>query len=415
MKRLMLSVFCCLVLLLPSCRSPQAPSGAAVRQEADSASVSVRLVTGPYGPDLAAASAQGYYRYVSDSTNVERGGNILYTDFAACAEVALCSRPDCTHRDESCTSWLPFWSGELFLSADESALFCIGDAGGGDELWRMNPDGSEKTMLYRCESGEDFTGAVASDVENLYASLSAVGGMERLADTKTVLRIDSVSGACEKLFELDSNEWIQGAFDDQLVVKSVEPEAAVRYALYSLSTGERTEIYSFEGESQSLPEGAFLYVLAKSGKEQADVLRVNLRTGEAATLCTGFPFFGWVMMDDVRDGKLRVSVSDTRANDPALVEHYLYWIDCETGEVTQTTLTYPWVETAQFVQVLAEYEDSFLVQRGIEYTPIMLTGTDGTAYETTSETPVYAMIAKSNYFANNPVYQDVAPSLLPGA
>ena len=433
-------LFCILsAMLLTSCGKPQeaplpessSPS-VMIQENADSAEreeIELQMVTGAYGMDMQIASQQGFYRYsasISDASE-SGSGNILYMDFASATEIALCSRPDCRHSDESCTSWFPFRGGKLFLNADQTVLFLVGSAGSpesGDQLWRMNPDGSGRTLLYECKSGERFSDAVASDGKDIYITLSTlnVGNSE---SGQKLMRIDPETGEAAELFSFSSLKALMSAFDDRLVFwEKNEYNAMMEYSLYSLSSGEWSEVYSYPAEGKApeqgvgaYPDGAYLYIFAQSGEWQAEVRKLDIRTGSVQTLCTGLPYFGpdSIFVSGLLDGKIKVTLADTRANDPALIEHYCYWIDCETGELTENTLEYPLGEITQFVAVLAEYEDSFFVQRGVEYIPVMLTGMDGTAYESTVETPVYAMISRADYFANHPAYQDIVSAVLPGA
>ena len=433
-------LFCILsAMLLTSCGKPQeAPltessSPSVMMQEnADSAEreeIELQMVTGAYGMDMQIASQQGFYRYsasISDASE-SGSGNILYTDFASATEIALCSRPDCRHSDESCTSWFPFRGGKLFLNADRTVLFLVGSAGSpesGDQLWRMNPDGSGRTLLYECKSGERFSDAVASDGKDIYITLSTanVGNPET---RRKLLRIDPETGESTDLFSFSVLKALMSAFGDQLVFWGKnDDDTMMEYSLYSLFSGEWSKVYSYPTEGKApeqgvgaYPDGAYLYIFAQSGEWLAEVRKLDMRTGSVQTLCTDLPYFGpdSISVNGLLDGKIEVTLADTRANDPALVERYCYWIDCETGELTKNTLEYPFGTVTQSVAVLAEYEDSFFVQRGVEYIPVMLTGMDGTAYESTVETPVYAMISRADYFANHPAYQDIVSAVLPGA
>ena len=433
MKRALILIGALCVMLLSACGKPRQalpPESSSVavsslnRQDTVSAEdekVVLQMVTGSYGLDTQIASEQGFYRYQTriSASPESGGGNIFYTDFATATEIALCSRPDCKHCDESCTAWFPFLGGKLFLSADQTVLFLVGSNGSpesGDQLWRMNPDGSGRDWLYECKSGESFSGAAASDGKNIYIGLTTAD-IQRPESRQKFMRIDPETGEATELFSFSVLKAMVSAFEDQLVFWGRnEDDTMMEYSLYSLSSGEWSEVYSYptNGEDPeqgvlAYPDGPYLYLFAQSGEWQAEVRKLDMRTGNVQILCTDLPYFGpdVLLVNGLFDGKIKTMLSDTRANDPARIKHYCYWIDCETGELTKNTLEYPFGEITQFVAVLAEYEDSFFVQRGVEYTPIMLTGMDGTAYESTVETPVYAMIAKSDYYANNPAYQNV--------
>ena len=93
--------------------------------------------------------------------------------------------------------------------------------------------------------------------------------------------------------------------------------------------------------------------------------------------------------------------------DSSGVRHYRYFIDCETGSYTESTLTYSQGAITPFVTIVAESPDFFVVSKGVRATPIILTATDGSPYEALFEVPEYAFISKADYWNNTPNYQDL--------
>ena len=66
----------------------------------------------------------GYYRLSHNDGET----HLLYTDYSTGQEIYLCNKPECQHKDESCTSYLPFGDiSEMFVYKDH--LYFIESAG----------------------------------------------------------------------------------------------------------------------------------------------------------------------------------------------------------------------------------------------------------------------------------------------
>lgn len=423
-----------LLLSLTACRAPRdhlpesaVSSGTSAEPEEaeDTAPVSVRLITGVIGPNSETASAQGYYRLLSKSGYSDSGCNLFYTDLATCTEHILCSVPGCAHSGETCPAWFPISYGMLFMNSDHTVLYCIGNTEAGMSLWRMHPDGSARTLVYQCRAGKMFSGAVASDGENLYLGLND-RNRSYPDPTMTLLCIREREGAVTKaryLFPYDVTSSLFSAFDNVLAFSKAAGEEMFGCELYDLSTGERREIRCGNGEVFSgrflcaSASGELLYLFEYTAGDRMNVLEFDMRTGEVRLLNDTLPYFGddCVLVTGIWDGKLCVQIADTRAGVPELVHHYQYWVDCGTGEVTETTLTYQQGALRLFVSVLAEYEDSFLVQSGCRQ--ISAAGDGSTASDNGDAVilPVYSVISKSDYFSNNPIYREIQTAEFPWA
>ena len=83
---------------------------------------------GSYG-----GTAAGAYRLVY---RADGSSNITYIDYATRSEIYLCNRPNCTHDNESCTSWLPMdgISKDVFVAGDHLVILYHGSASDVDEF-----------------------------------------------------------------------------------------------------------------------------------------------------------------------------------------------------------------------------------------------------------------------------------------
>ena len=138
-------------------------------------------------------------------------------------------------------------------------------------------------------------------------------------------------------------------------------------------------------------------------------MKIDILSGESALLCDSSPWYGagTAFVQGFYDHRLIIDQSDTRENDPAKVRHYRYYIDCETGSYTESSLTYSQGALTSFVTIAAESSDFFVVSKGVQATPIILTSNDGSTYEATFGVPEYAFISKADYWSNTPNYQDL--------
>lgn len=94
---------------------------------------------------------------------------IFYIDWDSCRETLLCSREGCTHDTQDCPAWVG--QGQLFgTEADGSLLIAQPAEDGGNEVWRVAPDGSEKTLAARCPAaGEDVSILVGKNETGIWA------------------------------------------------------------------------------------------------------------------------------------------------------------------------------------------------------------------------------------------------------
>lgn len=373
------------------------------------------LVTSPYGAFDETSGKDGFYKLYP---NPKGGCNILYADYATHSAIVLCNRPDCLHQDAECPSWFPFGTGSIFLNAAQNTLFCIGNADAeaqrAETIWRMDLNGANRRILYQCAAHERITDAIASDSSFLYFSVSSVNSATAAAE-KRLLQVDLQTGESQQIHTLGPSDWLTGVCGERLILLYSQ-NMQYRYTLFSPSDGTETEVFSFESDPDK-PEsslkvsqnGGFLYVFSPNQDATSQLLKIDILSGESAILCDSFPWYGagTAFVQGFYDHRLIIDQSDTRENDPAKARHYRYYIDCETGSYTESSLTYSQGALTSFVTIAAESPDFFVVSKGVQSTPIILTSNDGSTYEATFGVPEYAFISKADYWSNTPNYQDL--------
>ena len=101
---------------------------------------------------------------------------IYYIDWDSCRETLLCTRKGCTHDSEDCPAWVG--AGSLFgTEANGSLLIAQPMEDGGNAVWQVAPDGSEKTLAAQCPAaGEDGSLLVGKNEAGIWAVASREGG-----------------------------------------------------------------------------------------------------------------------------------------------------------------------------------------------------------------------------------------------
>lgn len=400
----------------PASQSPSVPASSPAQPDTTafgSGAAGLTLVTGSYGAFGEAAGKDGLY---SLSPIPSGGANLLYADYASCSMVVLCGLPDCLHRDESCPAWFSVRAGGIFLNAAQDTLFCIEvadpDAQRPDTIWQMEPNGANRRLFYQCAARESIVGAIASDPDALYFTVSSVSAATA-AQEKRLLRTGLQTGETRELHALGPSDWLLGVCGDRLILLYSQEDGTSRYTAYAPADGTETEFYRYQHDfdrpdsEQVFYNGGFLYIFSPNGDDTAQLLKLDITSGGTAVLCEDFPWYGAgsAFVQGFYDDRMIIDMSDVRANDPAKVRHYRFFINCNTGAYTECTLTY--AQGFYFVSIAAETAEHFVVTKGLQSFPILITGTGGDVYEASLELPEYAFLSKSDYWNSVPNYEDL--------
>ena len=384
--------------------------------DSESDSEQLTLVTSIYGTFDEAQSEAGFYKLYP---NPRGGSNLLYFDAASKECIYLCGAPNCQHQDDTCTSWFPFGVGTIFFSPKQNLLFCIGRAGtepqSSETIWVMQPDGSERAILYQCSSGQSVTGAIAASDTSLYITVNSVGRQDAKS-AKQLIRIDAKTHASEEVLNLNQSDQLYGAFESDLIFKRFQ-DGVFQYTkfdpvdhtsvefFFSPLLGEGSEERYFE----TIYNDALFVFTAKYGDTTAKLTKVQIEDGTEEVLCENFPWFqeGISIAQTGYSGNLILDMFDTSSNRAEDVRHDRYLVNCETGEYTQSTITYTHGDSTDFVTIVAEFKDVFIVDTGTTEVRTMLNGSDGTVYATDLLVSQYAFIAKEDYWNNIAGYEEI--------
>lgn len=374
------------------------------------------LVTSFYGTFDEAQSEAGFYKLYPNSRG---GSNLLYFDATSKECVYLCGTPNCQHQDDTCTSWFPFGVGTIFFSSKQNLLFCIGKADtepqSGETIWVMEPDGSDRAIFYQCSSNQTVTGPIAASDESIYITVDSVS-RQSAESAKQLIRIDVKTHKSEKVLDLNQSDQLYGAVESDLIFKSFQ-DNVFQYTRFDPIKHRCVEFYhsaplSEDSENsyfETIYNDALFVFTAKDGDDTAKLTKVQLKDGAEKVLCDRFPWYqeGLAIAQAGHSGNLVVDLYDVSSNCMEDIKHERYFVNCETGKYTQSTLTYTQGDMTSFVTIVAEFEDIFIVDTGTTEVQTMLNGSDGTVYAADLLVSKYAFISKEDYWNNKARYEEI--------
>ncbi|OUN16348.1 hypothetical protein B5G38_06375 [Gemmiger sp. An87] len=186
-----------------------APSGSGQTAEAGSALSSgpVQELTAPLPYQLfsqGTGSEEGFY-YVEPTPANSLAGQLRYVDYASGLDVPLSAQVNSDHSDETDISYLDSIEGDYRLFLSGGQLYFLRS----DAVYRMEPDGSGRRLVYQCDRG-DLLMCAAADASQLYLFQRAGQDIQVLrvpkeggsAATHTLTTLDPATGQLTELADL---------------------------------------------------------------------------------------------------------------------------------------------------------------------------------------------------------------------
>lgn len=193
-----------------------------------------------------AATLNGYYYTV---LRPDGNLNIHYLDYATHSDIILCSRPNCTHDDESCSSFIQSNSLVPSLAVVGDRLLIVGGGIGVSDpeegdlpyIEVMQLDGNDRKRVYQANASSEF-GALVCDDQNFYT----VERITKIQDdipilTQHIAQIDLNTGEKTVLSDMGTNI---------VYAKSSKDALAALRLLKGLYEGTAT----IKGEKKSFPK-----------------------------------------------------------------------------------------------------------------------------------------------------------------
>ena len=388
--------------------SSQAGSaGEAQTHESAADTAALRMLTPPDGVYVTTGmgTQEGYYLLEAQQGG---GQNMKYIDFATAKLIYLSNDPSALHTNEADTSWMEQSAAFLFVLNEK--LYCTAtDFSGATVIFEMSPTGSDRRQVLKLPGNLSMKKGLATDGVNLYTTLDAVN--EQMQLTSALYCLSPETGEVTLLQELGEADLLYGADGNCLYFKCTDVldgqdglKAESTLKAYSLQNKSLETIFSWPEGSNcgAIRNGCFYYFTYEDGTLYA----LNLTTKETVTLAQDLPNTGsmdGIYFDDIRDNHFLywlVRPSD----EPEKRECETYGVDLESGACSQVTM-HGGFETGEYLPIVWETDNEFLVQYSREPQKVMLTAPDGSQYESETSVVQYALIAKADFWQDKPNYR----------
>ena len=373
----------------------------------DSDTVSLRMLTPPDGVYVTTGmgTQEGYYLLEAQASG---GQNMKYIDFATAKLIYLSNDPSALHTTEADTSWMEQSASFLFVLNEK--LYCTAtDFSGATVVFEMSPTGSDRRQVLKLPGNLSMKRGLATDGVNLYTTLDAVN--EQMQLTSALYCLSPQTGEVTLLQDLGEADLLYGADGDCLYFKCTDVldgqdglKAESTLKAYSLQKKSLETIFSWPEGSNcgAIRNGCFYYFTYEDGTLYA----LDLTTKETVTLAQNLPNTGsmdGIYFDDIRDNRF-VYLLMQPSDEPDKRVYEIYGVDLASGSCSEVTL-HGGFETGEYLPIVWETENEFLVQYGREPQKVMLTAPDGSQYESETSTIQDALIQKDDFWQNKPKYR----------
>lgn len=388
MKRLFSICLAICMVLLVACKGEDVPTssrppvqtaeGVTEVSEPDVVIQGIHQVGTAGGAELSVSAPKGYYELASifPSSN-----NIIYTDYATNKQLFLCARPECTHDNETCLSYIDLSKGNLpGLIYTNNKLLVITPASINNSyvpsIVVMNPDGSERKTLIEFKANQNIgTGQFLADAENLYFIMEDIKNDGSY--TSQLCSVNLTTGKLTTIVDTAPREYLYDGYEDTIYLKILtdgqaperdlfETEDEYQEALLKTKVHQivslninnpktRTTLDEWQHESLwgRMIDGVFYYHDASN-----DTINMrNYITNETETVqnTTGNAM---IMFDarEIIDGKLVFNAVDSISDDSLVLSYY---VDFNAGTVKPISLMNNWNRP---IYICGEYDGRLYVQ-----------------------------------------------------
>lgn len=278
--------------LLASCGkvpASAAPSGSGQTAEAGSALSSgpVQELTAPLPYQLfsqGTGSEEGFY-YVEPTPANSLAGQLRYVDYASGLDVPLSAQVNSDHSDETDTSYLDSIEGDYRLFLSGGQLYFLRS----DAVYRMEPDGSGRRLVYQCDRG-DLLMCAAADASQLYL-------FRRAGQDIQVLRVPKEGGSAATVATLsgDQDVTLVGCRDGLLYLHRMgyDPDKADSTGVLGATTHTLATLDPATGQLTELAENETSYLVVSS--LTTEEIQAPRGDGTSATLST--QRYGYSLVD----------------------------------------------------------------------------------------------------------------------
>lgn len=386
---------------------------------------------------------------------------LTWVDLKSGVSTPLCAQPGCAHSDDSCTAFIPdgtrCWpvgtdtQDRLFLSEN-----CPDGSAFQDQLVAAQPDGGNRKVLWKASSGQNLESVPCFDADSLYLLIS----QPDVENGRGIYRLSKNGGNAELVFHCP--ETVLGSFERSLVLLDfswnnsemvpMEWEAFMKqegledrpdweqkehYSAYldscmaddrldyrvflkDVDTGAETELCRWslppaqsglggEPDAQILWQDGCLYwmdqytpgpIYCQKPGEEKRILNVNWPAELPPETEVSLTF------ETVLDGRLLLNVYGPWGSH----ESHRFAVELSTGAVSEIPLLCLGNGHSYPVPILAVGTDRLLVEIGYRENMVVTTMPDMAPELGTELNSWQALISFEDFFAGQPVYQDLTAS-----
>ena len=381
------------------------------------------MISSVYGINPYVSSDVGFYEFLPLHPNSQ---NIVYTDYETGIRTYLCDNADCSHDNENCPSWFEGIAGLQFAINPYNNQLFLFQAGipadnGSQKIYSMDLNGANRKLLLQLPSDEYIVDGCAVDKDNLYFTVrTPASDWEHV--TKELRQLNIETGEMVLLMGYGGTDGLMGAFDDQLVIVSMERASETyTYYTFSLTTKELQEFYRYTVADTSGQgwgniarcHGDQLYIVEPTANLKASIHQMDIMSGETHTITTELPYYtlDGTFVEDFVDNHMIIRVADNRV--PGAVVLYQYAVDLATNTLMEITLAYtPADRYANAAYIVGVSDTHYLVLTAEEYRVIAQAEPDGTQYTVDMPFFVYSMITKEDYWNGVANYLPIEDTVL---
>lgn len=379
-----------------------------------------------FGRGTGAPNSNGFY-YVQPQKNGY--ANIMYIDYTTNSYLPLCSRPECKHNDESCTSFLAWVGGYPLLMTNSKYLIMLksnvgmeyGEKHGEAALAHIEVsdlNGSNRKTVITLAANEDIQQQAACNDEFIYIVKSSID--EKMITTMSLCSISIATGELKEIYQLPSGtSFLIGAEDEYITVKCYSnPEDGSLYSDHdtqtflcvNINTGacvSKNELpFSRDAAPiQTLVKGINLYLYYP---EKDTIIIKNMLTGQQTNQ------FDNILEQAIVDGQLvdlfddRLILEEVFSTDNGEKISYLWFnlSTCEKGSCEMMGIYSGTQRTFPLVPSCMAY-DKMLIVYQFHPENSMIEGPGGEMMEVQFFQKSFALISPNDYFSEKPDFQQL--------
>ena len=83
-------------------------------------------------------------------------------------------------------------------------------------IWKAEPNGNNRNLLFQFQPNQNIVNGIAADEEYLYITVQEVDSIT-YQPKKLMYQIDIQTGEAAELFSFNANDWLFGAYEDNLI------------------------------------------------------------------------------------------------------------------------------------------------------------------------------------------------------